>query len=117
MAKRPPEQSTLLSRDKRYLLSRYIDEAMKKARVSEERLADMATEALSNLATSPAPAGVTQEEMALWSTFIVGRTQVSRLRNFPSRPFSTPYSRAVILGVTIALGLDRATVNRMAGGI
>lgn len=111
------EKRTLLSPQKRYTLTCYIIEAMEKSGLSEERLADLATDALVRLGGGPIPFGVTEDEMRLWRTHVVTRSEVHGLRDFHARPLATPTSRAVLLGVTIALGLDRATVNRMAGGI
>jgi hypothetical protein len=109
--------ATLLSEPKRAAFTLFIVEAMKSRRMSSERLADAATDALSKVGAGPPPPGATDEEIELWRDMTVTAHEINKLRRFPARPMATPRSRAVLLGVTIALGLDRAQVNRLAGGI
>lgn len=79
-----------------------------------ESIAEAASSSL--LERSKAP-GVSEEERNLWGSFEVTVSQVRTLLNCPRNPTGDPVRRAALLGVCLALDVDLAAMNRVAGGI
>jgi hypothetical protein len=59
----------------------------------------------------------TREERDLWEAIDITQHAIRTLEGCPSAPLASPERRARLLGVALALGLDRALVNRLAGGV
>lgn len=79
-----------------------------------ESIAETASAEL--LERSKAP-GVSEAERELWERFEVTVSQVRTLLTFPANPTGDPARRAALLGVCLALDVDLAAMNRVAGGI
>lgn len=105
-------------------LSILIREARESRRWSQERLADRAEAALRRQArqvdgeystgsTAPEPNG----DLGLYLRVEISRHHVATLENCPARPLGDAERRARLMGIVLALGLDRAVVNQLAGGI
>lgn len=79
-----------------------------------ESLAEAATAAL--LERSEAP-GITEDERELWESLEVSVDQIRTLMDCPANPTGDLVRRAALLGVCLALDVDLAAMNRVAGGI
>lgn len=104
-----------LELDKRLALSRLIYEARAARGWNQEEAAEAATECLRVAAREDEDASTEEREM--WQTIEITRHAVSTLENFPSNPIISLARRSCLLGLTLALGLDRAVVNRLCGGV
>lgn len=103
-----------IEHDKRSELSKLISRRRAELGWSYERLAAEATEALWREAISER---ATEAERELWEHFEITIRAVTTLENHPRSPLGSPAKRARLLGVALALGLDRGIVNRLAGGL
>lgn len=107
-----------LEDEKRMKLSRLLKDARRRKGWQTERLAEEATRWLAALAASQELSAEEREAAAnLLAGSGVTTHHVARLENFPAYPMSTPERRVRLLAVVLALGLDRAQVNRLAGGL
>ena len=103
-----------LPEGQRAALSAMIRQAREGKDWSLEQLARAATAASQrrggNARGLPAQAGI-------WAITKLSRHHVSGLESCPASPMSDADKRARLLGVALALDLDRARVNELAGGI
>lgn len=109
-----------LSPLKRAALSELIRKARLAKRWSQERLADRAEAALRHEAAclvAQATRHDAADDASLYVAVEVTRHHVATLENCPARPLSDAARRARLLGIVVALELDRARVNQLAGGI
>ncbi len=84
-------------------------------KLSIEALAEAAEQALRRAADEEQHA--TDAERELWRRLEITRHHVATMRNLPARPLNDPERRARLLGIVLALGIDRAAMNRWAGGL
>ncbi len=104
-----------LERSKRAALSEALANARAAKGWSQDRVAEEATSALRLAAINEPEASVEEREM--WASIEVTRHHVFKVENSPANPISTLERRARLLGLTLALGVDRSLINRLAGGL
>jgi hypothetical protein len=109
-----------LELEKRAALSRVLREARDRRGWSQEQAAEHATLALRTAfpaADGNGGSGASGEERAASAAIEITRHHVATLENCPASPISTVARRSRLLGLVLALGLDRGEINRLAGGL
>lgn len=81
---------------------------------TQEQAAEAATGALREAATQE---DASTQEKAVWLNIEISRHSIAGLENSPTNPIATIERRACLLGLALALGLDRSKLNRLAGGL
>lgn len=100
----------------------YLGQKIREARIakgwSREALSVAAEAALrARAADFLSPLYATTETRALWRTVEVSFDHVKAMERGPVMPLARGERRARLLGVCLALGLDRAELNEVAGGL
>jgi hypothetical protein len=104
--------------ESRAKLSRMIREARERRGWSQEHLSIEAENALRLAAADfRSPTYVTSEERVKWREIDISPQHVTRMEGCPWFPLGRGDRRARLRGVCLALGLDFAEVNRIAGGL
>lgn len=99
--------------EKRAALSRLLREALGKRRWSYARLAEKAEQAARHAAHEQ----IFASDREICLEISVTRHHIARLLNCPAAPLGCPARRARLLGVALALGIELAKINRLAGGL
>jgi epoxyqueuosine reductase QueG len=63
------------------------------------------------------PEDLAPEEIRAWTDLEITRHHTFHLEHAPSNIFGSHRRRGILLGVCLALKLDRNRINRLAGGI
>lgn len=104
--------------ESRQALGRMILEAREAHGWSRERLSVEAEECLRKAARDfVTPIYVTSEERVLWREIDITSNHIQALEAGPVLPLGRGPRRARLRGVCLALGLDFAEINRIAGGL
>ena len=106
--------------ERRASLSAMIEEGMKKLKLGPSAMARLAEHKLRSIAHAGFQLeGVrtTKSDVVLWASLLVTKRHIEGLLNCPARPLANPERVARLLAVCLVLGLDRAKVNRLAGGV
>lgn len=107
---------THLEEEKRAALSRALREGRERKRWNVDKTAEEAMKLLRQAAQvddqhrSP-------RETRLYREIEISRHHVTTLEHCPATPLSTLERRVRLLGIVLALELDAALINRLAGGI
>lgn len=83
---------------------------------SQEEAAEEAGRMLRAAAASSSIAS-SDDEREVWLSIEVSRYHVAGLESCPAAPLATMESRSRLLGLVLALDLDRGAINRIAGGL
>lgn len=108
--------------ERRAQLSAMIEEGMKRTRLGPTELAAEAQTMLRTAALHRDFSWVggvepMAREVELWLSLRITKRHIEGLLNCPARPLANPERVARLLAVCLVLGLDRAKVNRLAGGV
>ena len=104
-----------LSHEARAAFSRYLFDGRRVKGWSQERTAEAAAGALAaHLAVDKV---IPEEERTAMAAVEITWQHVAGLEGCPAFPLGSPERRARVLGIVLALGLDRAKINHLAGGI
>jgi hypothetical protein len=113
-----PGLAGLIDREARAKLGDYLEDARVARGWTMEAAAEQATHQLERLAEDETLT-TTERAVARWIVEDGGITRhyISGIENQPAHPLTPIERRIRLLALVLALGADRARVNRLAGGI